>query len=73
MFLDELSPLFQELVNKPVAFAGGFVSGLLRLNLNDEPVSKWLEKQMGVAPSAGTPPTGANNSRSSGPQSINID
>jgi hypothetical protein len=73
MFLDELSPLFQELVNKPVAFAGGFVSGLLRLNLNDEPVSQWLEKQMGVAPSASSPSTGTNNSSASGPQSINID
>ncbi len=70
MFLTELSPIFQELVHKPVAFMGGFVSGLLNLSLTDEPVSKWLDKQAGYAassPSVSMPRT--NN----GPQSISID
>jgi hypothetical protein len=67
MFLDELTPVAQELLKNPVAFAGGFVSGLLRLNLNDDPVKSWLEKQSGSAmTSPGTPPT-------QGPQSIDID
>ncbi len=67
MFLDELTPVAQELLKNPVAFAGGFVSGILRLNLNDDPVKSWLEKQSGSAMTPpGTPPT-------KGPQSINID
>ncbi len=63
MFLDELTPIAQELLKNPVAFAGGFVSGVLRLNLNDDPVKSWLSKQSGSTMSA--PPAG--------PQSIDID
>jgi hypothetical protein len=67
MFLDELTPLAQELIKNPVAFAGGFVSGILRLNLNDDPVKSWLEKQSGFTmPTPPTPPA-------TGPQSIEID
>lgn len=67
MFVTELSPLAQELAKKPVAFLGGFVSGLLGLSLAEEPVSQWLAKQ-GATPTTNspTPPT-------SGPQSISID
>ncbi len=67
MFLDELTPIAQELVKNPVAFAGGFVSGILRLNLNDDPVKSWLNKQSGSTIS--TP----NASSVPGPQSIEID
>ncbi|MBW4553951.1 MAG: hypothetical protein KME35_23025 [Aphanocapsa sp. GSE-SYN-MK-11-07L] len=70
MFLTELSPLFQELVHKPVAFMGGFVSGLLKLSLTDEPVSKWLDQQAGCAAST---PTASGPKTNSGPQSISID
>jgi hypothetical protein len=67
MFLNELSPIAQELVKNPVAFAGGFVSGILRLNLNDDPVKSWLNKQSGFTmPTPDTP-------SSTGPQSIDID
>ncbi|NJK41673.1 MAG: hypothetical protein HC934_10555 [Acaryochloridaceae cyanobacterium SU_2_1] len=45
--MNELSPLFQELVNKPLAFLGGFASGLLRLNLAEEPVKSWLDQKLG--------------------------
>jgi hypothetical protein len=67
MFITELSPLLQEFVQKPVAFAGGFVSGLLRLDLKDEPVSSWLGKQ-GVA----VPPT-SQPTPPAAPKSITID
>jgi hypothetical protein len=67
MFLDELTPLAQELVKNPVAFAGGFVAGILRLNLNDDPVKSWLEKQSGFT--MPNPPA----SPKTGPQSIDID
>jgi hypothetical protein len=73
MFVQELSPIFQELVHKPVAFLGGFASGLLRLNLSEDPVRTWLDRGLGVAvPPSNTPP-GGNGSNGSGPQSINID
>ncbi|NJL42487.1 MAG: hypothetical protein HC856_03825 [Pseudanabaena sp. RU_4_16] len=68
--MDELRPILQELVGQPVAFMGGLVSGLLRLNLNEDPLKSWLEKQ-GASP-ASTTANGQNN-KNSGPQSISID
>ncbi|MEO0540480.1 MAG: hypothetical protein AAFZ80_06405 [Cyanobacteria bacterium P01_A01_bin.105] len=68
MFLDELTPIVQTLVRQPIAFLGGFASGVLRLDLSEDPVKSWLEKQPGGAASADTPPTSPN-----GPQSISID
>lgn len=68
MFLDELSPVAQQLITQPVAFLGGLASGLLRLNLTQEPVKSWLEQQGApvVAPSS-------PNHNGSGPKSITID
>lgn len=45
MFLSELSPVLQKFIQQPVAFTGGFVSGVLRLKLNEPPLSSWLAKQ----------------------------
>jgi len=45
MFLDELQPVVKELIQQPIAFFGGFASGLLRLKLSDDPLKKWLEEQ----------------------------
>lgn len=71
MFLDELSPFLQELTRQPVAFVGGFMSGVLRLNLDDDPVKSWLNQQdVAVGQTDGF----SNNSDSnSGPQKISID
>lgn len=66
MFLDELTPVIKQLKQQPVAFLSGFVSGVLKLNLADDPLKTWLQKQ-GIE----TPTYSANNSNS--PQSINID
>jgi hypothetical protein len=68
MFLDELTPLVKELVGHPVAFLGGFVSGLLRLNLAEDPVKSWLDQNTGSAMG-----TQVNTNGKSGPQSIAID
>ena len=68
MFLTELSPLMKELTQQPVAFMGGFVSGLLKLNLNDDPIKSWLVKQ-GIDPTTTTSVSAPAN----GPQSISID
>jgi hypothetical protein len=68
MFLDELRPIAKKILENPLAFAGGFASGLLRLNLNDDPVKSWLSKQ-----SNGnfTPPPAPDGAKP--PQSIDIE
>ncbi len=73
MFLDELSPLFKELMNSPVAFMGGLASGLLRLNLDQDPVKSWLEKQGAAADSNHDDNGGSGGGSSNGPTSISID
>ncbi|PSN17651.1 hypothetical protein C7271_16615 [filamentous cyanobacterium CCP5] len=70
MFIDELSPLFRECVSHPAAFLGGLASGLLRIDLSDDPVKTWLENQ-GAAPAPTSP--AENNGNGGGPQSISID
>jgi hypothetical protein len=71
MFLDELIPVVKELIQQPIAFTGGFLSGLLRLNLNDDPIKSWIDDRVGstYTPSAAED----SNGKSSGPQSISID
>ncbi len=71
MFLDELIPVVKELIQQPIAFAGGFFSGLLRLNLHEEPVKSWIDEQAGST--SYTAPPAATNGTSTGPQSISID
>ena len=66
MFLDELTPIFKELTQQPVAFLGGFFSGVFRLKLSEDPLKSWLEKQ-GIAT------TYTDMSSGSGPQSISIE
>jgi hypothetical protein len=68
MFLDELSPVAQQLIAQPVAFLGGLASGLLRLNLAQEPVKSWLEQQGATTVTSSSP-----NHNGSGPKSITID
>jgi hypothetical protein len=71
MFIDELMPILKELSQQPLAFLGGLTSGLFRLNLSDDPVKSWLDKQSQAPsyPSSGS----SNNGKSKGPQSISID
>lgn len=64
-------PVLKELSQQPVAFLGGFFSGLFRLNLADDPVRSWLDQQAGIPSSPGST-TSVNNGKS-GPQSISID
>ncbi len=70
MFVTEMTPIFNELVKQPIAFFGGFASGLLRLNLAEDPVKSWLDQQAG---SSTTPTTAEPSASKRGPQSISID
>ena len=65
MFFNELQPMLQELIQQPVAFMGGFVSGVLGLNPKDEPLKGWLEKKGGLNLNQDFPD---NQDKSSGPQ-----
>ncbi len=69
MLFNELTPILKELTKEPVAFCSGFVSGVLRLNLTDDPVKTWLEKQAGFTPTA----SATDSESQKGPQSIDID
>lgn len=70
MFISELSPIVKELLQQPIAFTGGFFSGLLRLNPDDEPLAGWLSKQ-GYTSSSNI--DDRQNNGSDGPHSISID
>ena len=69
MFLDELQPILTEILQQPLAFAGGLVSGTLKLKLSEDPLKSWLQEQ-GM-----TDFTYAESSKDngSGPQTISID
>ena len=71
MFFDELSPIFKEVTQQPVAFFGGLVSGLLRLSLADDPVKGWLDQH--TTTSYPSSVGGIRNGNGSAPQSISID
>ncbi|PSO53787.1 MAG: hypothetical protein BRC40_11990 [Cyanobacteria bacterium QH_8_48_120] len=72
MFLDELTPIFKELTQQPLAFTGGLFSGVFRLSLSEDPLKSWLEKQTGSSP-ASTVGTNVSDNGSQGPQSISIE
>jgi hypothetical protein len=69
MFLSEFQPIVKELIQQPIAFTGGFVSGILRLRLSADPLKTWLEKQ-GVTDFSSADMEDTSNQR---PQSISID
>lgn len=73
MFLDELNPLFQELIQKPLAFTGGFVSGVLKLDPNSDPVMSWISKTAGIEFPSPMGTTSSQDDAGSGPQTIDIE
>lgn len=67
MFLTELSPVLQELTKQPIAFMGGFVSGILNLDVAEDPLKSWLNQQ-GIATYKPS-----EDDTKGGPKSISID
>ncbi|MEM6447292.1 MAG: hypothetical protein AAFY57_04515 [Cyanobacteria bacterium J06642_2] len=59
-----------ELLRNPLPFCGGFIAGLLRLNLNEDPLKSWLEQQGISTDSMGGTPSSESDR---GPQNISID
>ncbi|XAR48283.1 hypothetical protein NMG60_11031045 [Bertholletia excelsa] len=37
-------PILKEAFNEPVAFMGGMFAGLLRLDLNEDPLKEWISR-----------------------------
>ncbi|MBG1266678.1 hypothetical protein [Nostoc sp. WHI] len=72
MFISELSPIFKEFTQHPVSFVGGLFSGVLRLNLADDPVKSWLDQQIRSNSYTGTR-TDAHNGKTTRPQQISIE
>ncbi|MGV2827590.1 hypothetical protein [Myxosarcina sp. GI1(2024)] len=68
MFLSELFSIIQKFGQQPLAFTGGFFSGVFQLKLTEPPLSEWLDKQ-------GYTPTRVDNDSNNKerPQSITID
>jgi hypothetical protein len=73
MFVDELTPVVRELTRQPVAFFGGFFSGLFQLDLSEDPVKSWLNKQGANPVSNSASNSAGSTSNPKGPQSIDID
>lgn len=69
MFMDELMPIFKELTKQPIAFLGGFCSGILGISIYEEPLSSWLANQVGAESDASYSQAGSKD----GPQSISIE
>lgn len=68
MFLDELTPIVQEILGQPVAFLSGFATGMFKLDLSDDPVKSWLENQ-----GADVSSQNDGGDADQGPQKISID
>lgn len=72
-FLDiQNDPIVKEALKEPVAFLGGIFAGLLRLDLNEEPLREWVAK---TAEAAGIETENEPDSTSSddGPSEILIE
>lgn len=74
MFFDALSPVLGEFTQDPLAFLGGFTSGLLRLSPGDDAIASWLQdRTQAASPVSGTTVSGESPNNGSGPQSIEIE
>jgi hypothetical protein len=69
MFLTELNPIVKEITQQPIAFFSGFFSGVLRLDLAEDPLKSWLKNQGVDAVDFSNKDRDNNN----GPQSIDIE
>ncbi len=67
MPLSELTPIFREFSQQPISFMGGFLSGMLHLNPNQDPLKSWLEQQ------GRNESNNSNNQQSNAPKSIEIE
>ncbi|KAG4997683.1 hypothetical protein AAZX31_10G164300 [Glycine max] len=48
-FNPEQDPIVKEALKEPVAFLGGMFAGILRLDLNEEPLKEWVTRTVEAA------------------------
>ncbi|CAJ1976360.1 unnamed protein product [Sphenostylis stenocarpa] len=48
-FNPEQDPIVKEALKEPVAFLGGIFAGVLRLDLNEEPLKEWVTRTVEAA------------------------
>ncbi|XP_042434160.1 UPF0426 protein At1g28150, chloroplastic-like [Zingiber officinale] len=68
-------PILKQAFKEPVAFVGGVFAGLLRLDLNEEPLREWIAKTVEVAgiDAEGDAQGNAAEADDEGPQPIEIE
>ncbi|MEN9224543.1 MAG: hypothetical protein Q6M54_03635 [Thermostichus sp. DRC_bins_24] len=62
-----MNEVWKEFLSNPVPFCGGLLSGLLRLDVKQDPLRSWLESQGLVVED------GPSSGNSAGPKSISIE
>ncbi|KAJ3706519.1 hypothetical protein LUZ61_010224 [Rhynchospora tenuis] len=71
------SPIVRDALKEPVAFMGGLVAGLLRLDLNEDPLKEWISRTVEASGIAEEVQTGVDGSEQNGeddtPQQILIE
>lgn len=74
MFFDEFQPILKEFSKEPIAFLGGFFSGVFHLNLADDPVKSWLDDRASSSDANASSGSDSNhNGKGNKPQSITIE
>eukprot|EP00246_Nothoceros_aenigmaticus_P005659 TRINITY_DN17890_c0_g1_i1.p1 TRINITY_DN17890_c0_g1~~TRINITY_DN17890_c0_g1_i1.p1 ORF type:complete len:129 (+),score=13.72 TRINITY_DN17890_c0_g1_i1:178-564(+) len=66
----EDDPILKKAIKEPVAFVGGIVAGLLRLDLNEDPLKEWVER---TTEAAGVKADEQTDSSDEGPEEITIE
>ncbi|XP_078167578.1 UPF0426 protein At1g28150, chloroplastic [Carex rostrata] len=74
---EDQSPIVRDALKEPVAFLGGVFAGLLRLDLNEDPLKEWVSRTVEASGIAEEVQTGADGSEQIGgddtPQQILIE
>ncbi|KAH9620257.1 hypothetical protein KSS87_005503 [Heliosperma pusillum] len=67
-------PIIKEAIKEPVAFMGGIFAGLLRLDLNEEPLKQWINRTVEASGiTEQEMDTQGPNTEEAAPQQINIE
>ncbi|KAL2900160.1 hypothetical protein RDABS01_025242 [Bienertia sinuspersici] len=66
-------PILKEVAKEPVAFMGGMFAGLLKLDLNEEPLKEWVNKTVEASGITEEVDTQGANTEEEAPQQIDIE
>ncbi|XP_024637122.1 UPF0426 protein At1g28150, chloroplastic isoform X1 [Medicago truncatula] len=66
-------PLVKEAVKEPVAFLGGIFAGILRLDLNEEPLKEWVMRTVEASDISEEETNAEESTTEAAPQEIEIE